>query len=143
VRLRCPICGEEIDSAGLRMEWGPGGGFRCPSCKGPVRVSQPYRTFSAILSFLIASGILILIGVRFSGTFLLLTAIIWIPVSLFLNMVASRFKRPTLSLDRSGLHRPAYELFAKGDHAESSTSPQNTPQQERRESNSEEDSLEK
>src|SRR5690349_21818462 len=143
MRLRCPICNNEIDSTALRMEWGPGGGFRCPSCEGAVRVSQPYLAFSAILSLLITIGTLILIGVRFSGTFLLLTAIIWIPVSLFLNMVASRFKRPTLRIDRSGLRPPAYELFAKGDHTEPTTSPQNTPQQERRESNSEEDSPEK
>lgn len=120
------------------MEWGPGGGFRCPSCKGAVRVSQPYRVLSATLSALIGAGILILSGVHFSGTFLLLTALIWVPISLLLNTVASRVKQPELKADRSGIHGPAYELFAKGESAEATMSTPKARQQEPREPNSHE-----
>jgi hypothetical protein len=111
MRLRCPICDEEIDSTALRMEWGPGGGFRCPSCGEPVRISQPYRGLMAILSLLIAGGILMALGIHSVTTFLLLTALMWVPVSLLLNTAVSRVRPPTLKKGPSGDYLPPYQIF--------------------------------
>src|SRR5262245_10724862 len=32
MRLRCPVCNNEVDSTALRMEWGSGGAYHCPAC---------------------------------------------------------------------------------------------------------------
>ena len=112
--FRCPVCNRDFDSAALRMEWGPGGGFRCPLCNEPVRVAQPYRAGIAVVSLLIVSGTLTLIGVRTIVTFVILTAVLWVPVSLFLNMAASRIKAPRLQPGRSGSDPLAYQLFRRG-----------------------------
>ena len=50
----------------------------------------------AILSLLIAVGILIALRVHEVGLFLILTVLIWVPVSLSLNAASSRIKPPTL-----------------------------------------------
>ena len=138
MRLRCPICNKEIDSTALRMEWGPGGGFRCPFCQEPVRISQPYRGLNAVLSLLIALGILITLGVRTIGTLLFLSALIWIPVSLFLNAAASRIKPPTLKRGRNGGYAPAYQIFGEGSHAMPTAPEPTTPGQEPSEANTDE-----
>ena len=118
--LRCPVCNNEVDSTSLRMEWGAGGYYHCPACNELVRISLPYRVHVALLSLLIAVVILIVMRIRNPIAFLLLAAVIWVPVSLFLNAASSRIKPPTLKAQqrRSPYGRHSYELLAKGDHVE-------------------------
>jgi hypothetical protein len=120
MRLRCPVCNNEVDSTALRMEWGAGGAYHCPLCNELVRISLPYRIHVALLSLAIAVGILIFLRVRNPVAFLFLTAVIWVPVSLLLNAASSRIKPPTLKAQRqkSPYGRHTYELLANGDHVE-------------------------
>ena len=138
MRLRCPICNNEIDSTALRMEWGSGGGYHCPVCDEPVRISLPYRIHVALLSLLIAVGILIVARVSNPFAFLFLTALIWVPVSLLLNTASSRIKPPMLKAQRSPYGQHAYELLEKGDRAEPTASTQGAHNQEPLEPNSHE-----
>jgi hypothetical protein len=136
--LRCPICNNEVDSTALRMEWGAGGGYHCPVCNEPVRISLPYRIHVALLSLVIAVGILIVLRVRNPVAFLFLTAVIWVPISLLLNAASSRIKPPKLKAQRPPYGRHAYDLLAKGDRAEPSASTQSAHDQEPHEPNSHE-----
>ena len=136
--LRCPACNNEIDSTALRMEWGAGGGYRCPACNELVRISLPYRIHVAILSLLIAVGILIVLQIRNPFAFLLLTALIWVPVSLFLNAASSRIGPPTLKRQRSAYGRHGYELLGEGGRTEPPASKTNSKRQEPSRPNSEE-----
>ena len=120
------------------MEWGSGGGCHCPVCNELVRISLPYRIPAAVLSLLIAVGILIVVRVRNPVAFLFLTALIWVPVSLLFNAASSRIKPPTLKAQQqlSPYGRHAYELLAKEDRAEPTASTQSAQEQEPREPNS-------
>ena len=138
MRLRCPICNKEIDSTALRMEWGPGGGYRCPSCQGLVRYCPPYLGLNAVVSLLIALAILITLGVRTIGTLLALSALIWYPVPLLVNVAASRIKPPTLKRRRDRGYAPAYQIFGEGSHAMPTAPEPATHGQEPSEANSDE-----
>ena len=139
MRFRCPICDKEVDPAALRMQWGAGGGYRCPSCQGLVRYCPPYLVLNAVVSLLIALGILIILGVRTIGTLLALSALIWYPVSLLVNVAASRIKPPTLKRIRDRGYAPAYQIFGEGSHDMPTTPEPTSPGQEPSEVNSEED----
>ena len=94
--LRCPVCGANVDLTQLQLDWGVEGGPRCPKCLERVRYSNAYGGPVAILSLLVAVGILTLFRVHTYVVFFVGTVLIWIPVSLFLNAASVRIKPPTL-----------------------------------------------
>src|SRR6267154_1101767 len=77
--FQCPNCLGQVDSSSLRMEWSSGGAYYCPLCRELVRISLPYRPHVAVLSLLIAVGILMLLRVHGVALFLFLTVLIWVP----------------------------------------------------------------
>jgi hypothetical protein len=64
----CPACGEAVEPAELQQPAGIGGGTYCPKCGERVYVSSPYPKLIAVLSLLLAVGILLLMRV---------TSVIW------------------------------------------------------------------
>src|SRR6266568_7129488 len=96
VLLKCPICGNPVDPASLKTAWGTGGGFECPVCKKLVRYTNPYGRIVAVISLLLAVGILKLAGVHSVTGFVVGSILLWIPISLFLNRASVRIKAPTL-----------------------------------------------
>jgi hypothetical protein len=96
VRYKCPSCGAEFDPGELRKPGGVGGGLYCPACQERVHVSLPYGTAVAVISLLISGGALALAHVRNLIGFVVGTALIWIPVSMFINLWSTRLKPPVL-----------------------------------------------
>ncbi len=93
---KCPACGEEVDVSALQHPAGIASGSYCPKCHERVYVSLPYGRAAAIISLLISLGILLLIHVRTIFGFIIGTLLMWIPLSVFLNVCASRLKPPFL-----------------------------------------------
>jgi hypothetical protein len=85
VTLNCPFCGRVHDTSELRLLPNTGGGFRCPSCEKTLRFYQPYRILRFTISILISAIIVRLAGVRSVPIFVGVTAVLWIPISLFAN----------------------------------------------------------
>lgn len=94
--LKCPICGSLLTMATLRVEPGTGGAVRCPNCQELLQFSKPYSKFVAILSLLISIGVLALIRVQTLLGFAIGIPLIWIPLSLLMNVASLRIKPPTL-----------------------------------------------
>ena len=67
------------------------GGSFCPHCHERFAISGPSKVV-AIASLTIAVGILALVGVRSIIGLVLGSALLWVPVSLFLNAAAARRK---------------------------------------------------
>ena len=96
MNYRCPICSHGFSSGDLQQPAGLGGGSYCPKCQGRVYVSFPYGKLVAVVSLLITCGTLLLLHVTSVLVFLIAAAVIWIPLSLFLNVLSTRYKAPTL-----------------------------------------------
>jgi len=94
--LQCPVCGEPFDLSALQRPAGIGGGCYCPKCQVRVYLSSPYSRGVAIVSLLIALGGLTLVGARSVVGLLVGTVLIWVPLSLFLNVVTMNIKPPIL-----------------------------------------------
>jgi hypothetical protein len=94
--LQCPACGESFDLSALQKPGGMGGGCYCPKCQERVYLSSHYSRGVGIVSLLIALGGLTLAGVRTVDGLLLGTALIWVPLSLFLNAATMNIKPPIL-----------------------------------------------
>lgn len=93
---KCPTCGEQVEFRALRRPAGIAGGKYCPSCQQRVSLSMPYGRAVALISLLISAGALALLHVRNIVGFLVGTVLIWIPLSMFLNLWSTRLKPPTL-----------------------------------------------
>ena len=93
---KCPTCGHEFDASALQHPAGMGGGLYCPKCQERVYVSMPYGRAVALISFVISVVLLKLLEVKNIAAFLIGTALIWIPVSMFLNAWSVRLKPPSL-----------------------------------------------
>jgi hypothetical protein len=96
LRYHCPYCEHDFDPGALQQPAGIGGGSYCPKCQERVRVSFPYAGIVAIVSLLLAVGLLLLRKVTSVIWFVVGTAVLWIPISLLLNAYSARFKPPTL-----------------------------------------------
>ena len=94
--LQCPVCGEPFDLSALQRPGGVGGGCYCPKCQGRVYLSSPYSRGVAIVSLLIALGGLTLAGVRSVVGLLAGTVLIWVPLSIFLNVASIGINPPIL-----------------------------------------------
>ena|ERR1700731_876913 len=92
----CPACGESLQSAELQQPAGIGGGTYCPKCRERVYVSYPYPKLVSVLSLLLAVGTLLLTRVSSVIWFVAGTLVLWVPISLFLNLCSTQFKRSTL-----------------------------------------------
>lgn len=88
----CPICGHEFNAVELQRPSGVGGGNYCPKCNGRVRIVIPYAKAVGILSLLLAAGALYEMGVRSKVWFVVGTIIVWIPLSMLLNVYSMRLK---------------------------------------------------
>ena len=96
VTYKCPICGKDFAAAELQQPHGITGGSYCPHCWGRVYVSFAYGRFVAVISLLAAIGLLALFHVTSIIGFAVGIILIWIPLSLFLNVMSVRYKPPTL-----------------------------------------------
>jgi DNA-directed RNA polymerase subunit RPC12/RpoP len=96
MEYKCPACGEQFDASALQQPAGIGGGQYCPACQQRVSLSMPYGLPVALVSLLISVGALALLHVRNIFGFLVGTVLIWIPLSMFLNLWSTRLKPPAL-----------------------------------------------
>jgi hypothetical protein len=96
VDYQCPICFAEFDAIALQRPSGVTGASYCPNCKGRVQVSLPYGKPVAVISVLIAWGLLALMRVKTAFGIIFGTVLIWIPLSLYMNALLFRYRAPTL-----------------------------------------------
>ncbi len=93
---QCPNCGISFDATELQQPAGVGGGSYCPKCQSHVRLKFPYGRWVAVISLFLAIAILRLFRVTSIPWLILGTILLWIPISLYLNVYSFRYKAPTL-----------------------------------------------
>jgi DNA-directed RNA polymerase subunit RPC12/RpoP len=111
----CPACGEALEPAELQQPAGIGGGTYCPKCGERVYVSSPYPKLVAVLSLLPAVGILLLMHVTSVIWFMAGTLVLWVPISLFLNLYSTQFTRSTLKKWQPRKRRTFFEWLYERD----------------------------
>ena len=85
-----------MELGALKTEPGTGGGVRCPGCHELLHVSKPYGRLVFIVSLILSIGVLVPLQVRSVPVFMIAVVVIWIPLSLILNVASLQFKPPTL-----------------------------------------------
>lgn len=96
VNYTCPECGQQIDVGSLQRPGGIGGGLYCPHCQARVHISFAYGRTVAVVSLVLALAILRLLHVTLGLVFIIGTILIWVPLSMFLNLWTTRLRSPTL-----------------------------------------------
>lgn len=91
----CPICAGTFEGTEVQQPAGVGGGTYCPRCQGRIRMSFPYGWLVALISLFLAGGVMALVRVQSMSWFVVGTAVLWIPISLFLNVWSTRFRPAT------------------------------------------------
>jgi hypothetical protein len=89
--VQCPTCGNSFDFAAREREGGITGGSFCPQCHERFAISGPSLAV-AIVSLIIALGTLALAGVRSIVGLVIGSALLWVPISIFLNVARMRSK---------------------------------------------------
>jgi hypothetical protein len=89
--VQCPTCGNSFDLAERERPARITGGSFCPQCHERFAISGPGKAV-AIASLIIALGIPALVGIRSTIGLVLGSALLWIPISLFLNLATVRRK---------------------------------------------------
>jgi hypothetical protein len=84
--LKCPHCSTDIDVAELRRQPGTGGGLECPVCKEMVRFAQPHAFFRRALSLSLSVIVLLIVGVRKPLVLAIGSILLWVPMSILINM---------------------------------------------------------
>jgi uncharacterized paraquat-inducible protein A len=84
--LNCPHCQTGVEVAELRRHPGTGGGYECPTCKKMVRFAQPHALFRRTISLLMSCGVLLVFGVRKPIVFAVGSLLLWLPMSIAVNM---------------------------------------------------------
>jgi hypothetical protein len=92
----CPTCGEPLEPVELQQPAGIGGGTYCPKCHERVYLSFGYRKLTAIFSLALAIGLLKLVQVASVAWFIAGTVVLWVPITVVLNIYSARFKQPVL-----------------------------------------------
>jgi len=115
VRYECPWCGEEFDSTALQRPGGIGGGMYCPVCQERVHLSLPYGAAVAVASLFISAGVLALAHVRNVIGFIVGMALIWVPLSMSINVWSTRLKPPVLKKWKSRSARTFFEWLYERD----------------------------
>jgi len=123
VTYSCPFCGNDIDAGDLQQPGGVGGGTYCPNCHERVYVSFAYPRLVAIVSLFLAIGALLLMKLTSVFWLVVGTAVLWIPISLFLNAYSSRFKPSTLKKWKPRTHRTFFEWLYQRDQIRSPKTP--------------------
>lgn len=95
--VRCPTCGNSFDLAERERPGGLTGGSYCPQCHQQFSIPGPSKTVS-IVSLILALVALSLVGVRSIFGLVVGSALLWVPISLFLN--ASEMRRKGVVLRR-------------------------------------------
>jgi uncharacterized paraquat-inducible protein A len=111
----CPACGECLQLGELQRPAGIGGGMYCPKCQAQVYVSSPYPKLVAILSLLLAVGALLLMRVTSIIWFVAGTLVLWVPISMFLNLYSMQFKSFTLKKWKPRKRRTFFEWLYERD----------------------------
>jgi len=73
-----------------------GGGTYCPKCQTRVYFSFPYSALVAVFSLLLAIAALSAMRVMSLLWFIVGTLVLWVPISMFMNIYSTRFKPATL-----------------------------------------------
>jgi len=89
--VKCPTCGISFDLVTRERPGGVSGGSFCPHCHERFAITGPGKPV-AIAALIIALGSLALVGVRSIIGLVLGSAVLWIPISLFLGAAAMRTK---------------------------------------------------
>jgi hypothetical protein len=89
--VQCPTCGNSFDLAERERPGGVTGGSFCPRCHQRFVISGPSKAV-AIASLIIAAGILALVGIRSTIGLVVGSVLLWIPISMFLNVAIMRRK---------------------------------------------------
>jgi hypothetical protein len=89
VLVQCPTCGKSFELATSERPGGVTGGSFCPNCHEQFDISGPTKAV-AIVSFLIAVGVLALAGVRSIIGLVVGSVLLWLPISLFLDVAMTR-----------------------------------------------------
>ena len=89
--VQCPTCGNSFDLAARERPGGMTAGSFCPLCHERFAISGPSKVVATV-SLIIALGILALTGVRSIVGLVLWSALLWIPLSMFLNVATVRRK---------------------------------------------------
>jgi len=84
--LKCPHCRNGVEVSSLKRQDGTGGGRECHSCKGMVRFSQPHTFFRRTIALVISALLTLIIGIRNPLTILLVAILLWVPMSIPVNM---------------------------------------------------------
>jgi len=111
----CPICGSDFDSVDLRQPAGITGGSYCPKCQERVQVYFPYSRVVAAVSLLLAIGTLSVMRLTSVFWFVAGTAVLWVPISLFLKLYSTRFKPPRLKKWLPRKHKTFFEWLYERD----------------------------
>jgi hypothetical protein len=90
--LQCPTYGNSFDWATRERLGGIAGGSYCPHCHERFGLVYPHGKAVALASLAIALGALALLGVRSILDFVIGSVLLWIPISLFLNVAILRRK---------------------------------------------------
>jgi hypothetical protein len=88
--VKCPTCGNSFDLAARERPGGMTGGSFCPQCHERFAFPGPSKAVT-IVSLIIAMVALTLAGVRSIVGLVIGTALLWVPIYLFLN--AARMRR--------------------------------------------------
>jgi hypothetical protein len=89
--VQCPTCGNSFDLAAREQPGGMTGGSFCPQCHERFAIPGPSRTVT-IVSLIIALVTLALAGVHSIVGLVVGAALLWVPISLFLNVARMRRK---------------------------------------------------
>jgi hypothetical protein len=111
----CPFCAHHFAAADLQQPAGATGGTYCPKCQERVRISFPYAGRVVAASLFLAAGILWAFQVRSLVWLATGTALLWVPISLFLNVYMARFKPPTLKKWKERTHKTFFEWLYERD----------------------------
>jgi hypothetical protein len=87
--VQCPTCTNSFDLAARERPGGITSGSFCPHCHERFAISGPSKAVS-IASAIIVLGALALVGVRSITGLVVGSAVLWIPISLFLNAATVR-----------------------------------------------------
>ena len=87
----------------------------CPKCQARVYFYFPYSKLVALLSLLLAIGSLLLVRVTSLPWFIAGTVVLWVPISMFLNIYSTRFKRTSLKKWKPRATRTFFEWFYERD----------------------------
>jgi hypothetical protein len=94
---RCPLCGEHFEVKYVDFQLP----FRCPSCKGYLRVPHSYSRLWSCAALLISAVLCFALGAR-DVVLLVATLLTWIPVLFVLVFWTRHFAPPTLKAGSHG-----------------------------------------